>query len=224
MRYVALGDSATIGNHVSESERWPNQLVATLAAEAAAAGRTPPLELAGNLATSDFSTRDVIAVELPQLAGLRPEVCSLLVGGNDCLEWVSEDEYVRNLVTILDAIEALVGPRRTFGVTGPDAAVTPFALDEHDRRIPLLIDAYRWRDSELPSLLKLWSTQIRARNILFAEVLGARGIPVADIYDLSLDAAHDRSLVAKDNLHPSGRQYTLWLDRIVPVVRDLLEL
>jgi lysophospholipase L1-like esterase len=60
--------------------------------------------------------------------------------------------------------------------------------------------------------------------MIFAEVLCAREIPVADIHDVSLAAAHDPSLVAADNLHPSGRQYTLWLDRIVPVVRELLDL
>lgn len=224
MRYVALGDSLTIGNAVSAAERWPNQLVAALAAEAALAGRPPPLELVGNLATSDFSTRDVIAVELPQLESLRPNVCSVLIGFNDLWQWVGEDEYVRNLNTILDAIEALVGARRTFGVTSADPTVTPFVSDEEDGRIPFLIEAYRWRDSEFPALLGLIATQVRARNMIFAEVLGAREIPVADIHDVSLAAAHDPSLVAADNLHPSGRQYTLWLDRIVPVVRELLDL
>lgn len=224
MRYVALGDSLTIGNAVSASERWPNQLVTTLAAEAAKAGRKPPLELVGNLATSDASTRDVIAVQLPQLERLRPELCSILIGFNDPWQWVGEDEYVRNLNTILDTIEALVGAQRTFGVTSADLTVTPFASDEDDERIPFLIDAYGWRDSQFPALLSLISTQVRARNTFFAEVLGAREIPVADIHDVSLDAAHDRSLVAADNMHPSGRQYILWLDRIVPVVRNLLGL
>lgn len=222
MRYVALGDSLTIGNAVPVSERWPNQLVATLAAEAALAGRKPPLELVGNLATSDFSTRDVITVELPQLENLRPEVCSILIGFNDLWRWVGEDEYIRNLKAILDAIETLVGAGRTFGVTIPDLTVTPFVSDEDDDRIPFLIEAYAWRVSEFPALLSLISTQIRVRNQIFAEILGGRGIPCADVHDLSLDAAHDRSLVSEDNLHPSGRQYTLWLARIVPVVRALL--
>ncbi len=34
-----------------------------------------------------------------------------------------------------------------------------------------------------------------------------RGIAHVDIFDLSLEAAHDRSLVADDGLHPSGAQY-----------------
>jgi lysophospholipase L1-like esterase len=202
VRYVALGDSYTIGNAVSRGERWPDQLVAMLAAEALAAGREPPLELVGNLATSDFTTRDVIAVELPQLESLRPEVCSLLIGTNDVVQLVDEDEYGPNLEAILDAIEAIVGRGRTFGVTTADFTVTPFGRDYGDPR--------------------LFSAQLRARNQIFANVLGSRGVPVADVYDLSLDAARDPTLVAADDLHPSGRQYTLWLARIVPVVRELL--
>ena len=49
------------------------------------------------------------------------------------------------------------------------------------------------------------------------------GIACIDIFDLSERAAHDRTLVAADGLHPSGAQYGLWLERIVPVVRGLLD-
>ena len=51
---------------------------------------------------------------------------------------------------------------------------------------------------------------------------GARGIAYVDIFDLSLRAAEDRSLVADDGLHPSGGQYALWVERIQPVVERLL--
>ena len=51
---------------------------------------------------------------------------------------------------------------------------------------------------------------------------GARGIAYVDIFDLSLRAADDRSLVADDGLHPSGSQYALWVERIQPVVERLL--
>jgi lysophospholipase L1-like esterase len=64
--------------------------------------------------------------------------------------------------------------------------------------------------------------ELRARNDLFAEVLAERGVPAVDVLDISLGAASDRSLVARDGLHPSGAQYALWVDRIEPVVRRLL--
>ena len=43
-----------------------------------------------------------------------------------------------------------------------------------------------------------------------------------DIDDLSLQAATDPSLVALDGLHPSGAQYALWVERILPAVETLL--
>ena len=67
LRYVALGDSYTIGTSVSERERWPNQLVA----------RVPGLELVANLGVNGFTSRDLIEVELPRLDELRPELVSV---------------------------------------------------------------------------------------------------------------------------------------------------
>jgi lysophospholipase L1-like esterase len=56
-----------------------------------------------------------------------------------------------------------------------------------------------------------------------AEASAARSIAHVDVHDLSLRAAADRSLVAGDGLHPSGAQYALWVDRIMPSVARLLE-
>lgn len=206
LRYVALGDSYTIGTSVEAEDRWPNQLVARLAAEARAAGgttagATAPLELVGNPAVNGFTTRDVIAVELPLLPRLRPEVVSLLIGTNDVIQGVDDDEYRRNLEVILDAIEPWARDR-TFGVTSPDYTVTPAGADYGD---PIVRSA-----------------ELRRRNGLLAEVLSERGLPVVDVLDISLDATQDRSLVASDGLHPSGLQYARWVDRILPVVRGLL--
>ena len=49
-----------------------------------------------------------------------------------------------------------------------------------------------------------------------------RGLAVVDVYDVSLEAATDPSLVADDGLHPSGVQYARWVERIAPVVRAAL--
>jgi acyl-CoA thioesterase I len=63
---------------------------------------------------------------------------------------------------------------------------------------------------------------IRENNTIIAEVARGLGITVVDIYDISLEAAMDPSLVAVDGLHPSGRQYTRWVDRILPSVATLI--
>jgi lysophospholipase L1-like esterase len=43
-----------------------------------------------------------------------------------------------------------------------------------------------------------------------------------DLSGISKRAAIDPSLLASDQLHPSKKQYTLWVDRILPTARLIL--
>jgi acyl-CoA thioesterase I len=192
VRYVALGDSYTIGTSVAETERWPNQLVAGL----------PQLDLVANLGVNGFTSADVIQVELPQLAALRPELLTLLVGVNDVVQGVPEAAYRQNVGAILDELMRRVGADRVLIVTTPDYTVTPAGADYGDPTTQ--------------------SAAIRRNNAINTELATARGIAVVDIYGLSLGAATDRSMVADDGLHPSGAQYRLWVGRIAPVLGELL--
>jgi lysophospholipase L1-like esterase len=69
---------------------------------------------------------------------------------------------------------------------------------------------------------RVQAAAIRRFNEVLGSLAAARGIAFVDIHDLSLRAASDRGLVAGDGLHPSGRQYGLWVERIAPVVEGLL--
>ncbi len=196
LRYVALGDSYTIGTAVAESERWPDQLVAALG------GAAGPLGLVANLAANGFTTADVIAIELPRLDGLRPGFVTLLIGVNDVVQGVPDETYRTQLDAIFDHLIRRLPPARIVAVTTPDYTLTPAGADYGDpeeRRAGIL----------------------RA-NETMGKVAASQGVAVVDIFDLSRRAATDRSLVAADGLHPSGAQYRLWVERIVPVVRVLL--
>ena len=196
LRYVALGDSYTIGTSVGEPDRWPNQLVARL-------GSTPPsLQLVANLGVNGRTSGDVIRDQLPQLDGLRPDFVSLLIGVNDVVQGVPTERYRANVKAILDALLERLPPDRIVTVSTPDYTVTPAGADYGDPRQQ--------------------SVGIQADNAILAELATARGIPFVDIYDLSLRAATDGTLVAVDGLHPSGVQYGLWVERIAPVVAELL--
>ena len=192
VRYVALGDSYTIGTSVAERERWPNQLVAV----------EQRLELVANLAVNGFTSRDVLEVELPQLDPLRPEFLTVLIGVNDVVQGVPAETYRRNVVRILGDAVQRVGANRVLVVTTPDYTVTPAGSDFGD---PVQQAA-----------------GIHENNAIITEVAGALGIAVVDIHDISLGAATDPSLVAFDGLHPSGAQYARWVERIQPRVAALL--
>ena len=192
LRYVALGDSYTIGTSVTEAERFPNQLVA----------RLPQLELVANLGVNGFTTHDLIEVELPRLPALDADVVTLLIGVNDVVQGLSSSTYKDNVIRILDELVEEVGANRILVVTIPDYTVTPQGGDFGDP------------DQQ--------SAGIRERNLLMTQLAMARRIVVVDIYDISLGAGTDRALVATDGLHPSGTQYGLWVDRIVPAMESLL--
>jgi acyl-CoA thioesterase-1 len=197
IRYVALGDSYTIGTATrTPAERWPDQLVARLSAS------SPTLELIENLGVNGFTSRDLIEVELPQLVSLRPGFVTVLVGVNDVVQGVAEAAYRGSVSLILDELLSRLPPARILAVTTPDYTVTP-----------------RGADYGNPAAQ---AEAIRRFNAAIAELAAERGVAVVDIHDLSLEAETDRSLVADDGLHPSGAQYACWVDRIAPVVADLL--
>ena len=193
MRYVALGDSYTIGSGVPEVERWPNQLVA----------RVESLELGGNLAAGGSTSRDVLEQQLPRLDRMKPEFVTLLVGCNDVAQAVADWEYAGNVSLILEELRALLPAERILCAATPDHTVTPRGAD--------LADPMQESDG------------IVRANAILREACEGRDIRfVPDIFEMSQGVMEDPSLVADDGLHPSGRQYALWVDVIAPVVEDLL--
>jgi acyl-CoA thioesterase I len=197
LRYVALGDSYTIGTALDDAtKRWPAQLVAALA------GNRPALIMTRNLGTDGYTSADLIEVELPLLHSLDPEFVTVLIGVNDVVQGVPVATYRSHLVTIFDTLLERLPPSRILVVTTPDYTVTPRGADYGDPATE--------------------SAAIAANNRILEQVAGARGLTVVDVFDLSRRADDDLSLVAGDGLHPSGSQYALWVGRIAPAVRTLL--
>jgi lysophospholipase L1-like esterase len=193
VRYVALGDSYTIGTSVAEAERWPNQL----------AGRLPDLELVGNAAVNGYTSADLIAEELGQLDRLRPEFVSVLIGVNDVVQGVPDAQYSGNVALILEELLIRLPPERILCVATPDYTRTPSGA------------AYGDPD--------LQSDRIVRVNAILREACEQRGITfVPEIFAISQEVTDDPTLVANDALHPSGAQYRRWVEVIEPAVRELL--
>lgn len=196
MRYVALGDSYTIGTSVASADRWPDQLARALGPA------EPRLELIANLAVNGYTSADLIRAELPAVAAFAPAFVSVLIGVNDVVRRVPLERYAANVGTILETLLALVPADRIVTVSTPDYTITPAGADYGDPR--------RQHDG------------IVAVNETLARLAADRGIAHVDIFDLSLRAAMDQRLIAHDGLHPSGAQYATWLERILPVVEGLI--
>lgn len=87
-RYVAIGDSFTEGMNDPDPQRpgefrgWADRLAALLAERTAAAGGT--LEYA-NLAVRGRKLDDVVDRQVPEALALKPDLVSIVGGGNDIL-------------------------------------------------------------------------------------------------------------------------------------------
>ena len=101
LRYVAIGDSYTIGTSVAAHDAWPAQLVARLAVD-------PPrtsLALVANHAVNGSSADSVVRRQLPLVAAERQlGFASLLVGANDAVQGVPEAVYRADVTTILNTL------------------------------------------------------------------------------------------------------------------------
>jgi acyl-CoA thioesterase I len=199
LRYVALGDSYTIGTAVESAASWPAQLVAALGGKI---GQRGSLELVANLARDGRTSADLVRDQLPDLARWQPAFVSILIGVNDIVQGVPPARYAANVQTIVETLLVRLRPDRIVTVGIPDYTVMPRGADYGDPRQQ--------------------AREIEAFNVIMAAASAEAGIRHVDVVDLSRRAANDRSLVAADGLHPSGAQYALWVERIVPVVATLL--
>ncbi len=194
VRYVALGDSYTIGTSVTAAERWPRKLVE----------RVPELDLIGNIAVNGYTSDDMIREELPQLDRLRPELVTVLIGVNDVVQRVSDLQFAGNVAVILEELLTRLPPDRIVGVATPDYTLTPQGAafgDPHQQ-----------------------SDAIVRFNAILREACEARRVRfVPEVFEISQAVLEDPSLVAADGLHPSGSQYSLWADAVAPVVSGLLQ-
>jgi lysophospholipase L1-like esterase len=202
LRWVALGDSYTIGTSVAPGEAWPDQLVAALDARPPFG---PALRLVANHAVNGSSSSAVRRDQLPLLAREADlGFVSLLVGANDAVQGIPEAQFRTNVSAILDACLARLPANRVLGVETPDYTVTPMGA------------AFGRPEERRAAIVRC--------NAAFAELCGARGIAfVGGILAISADAGQDPALVARDGLHPSAAQYRRWVtERIEPAVRALL--
>ena len=196
-RYLALGDSYTIGEAVAVEDRWPNQLTKLLEAEGT---QTEVTIIARTGWTVDELWQGIQA----NPPSGKYDVVTLLIGVNNQYRGYTLIGYREDFRFMLGkAIEYAGGNADHVVVLSiPDWGVTPFAAD---------------RDT------KLISQQIDKFNAVNLEETRSAGAHYVDVTDISRDAAAHPAWIAADGLHPSGEMYTLWAEKTLPVVREILK-
>ena len=202
INYLALGDSYTIGQSVCETCRYPEQLKANLKAI------YPQTDFSLKIiATTGWTTSNLISAINTQNPDSSYDLVTLLIGVNNQYQHLNFSVYQKEFPQLLDkAIELAKGDKKNVLVLSiPDYAYTPFAsnyVDENRMKI---------------------SNEINQYNSFAENTSISKGVAFISITDITRQGLSNSSLVASDGLHPSQNAYKMFVDRILPQVKMILQ-
>lgn len=190
-KYLALGDSYTIGQSVCETCRFPAQLKDSIAKHL-----TPnDTFLTTIIAVTGWTTTDLKAAVSADLSGNDFDLVTLLIGVNNQYQHKPFSLYEQEFPELVNtAIQKAKGEKKNVIVVSiPDYAYTPFGQGS------MTIS------QELAQYNQFAQDYCLANNITF--------IYITDITQRGLI---EPALVAGDGLHPSTLAYTKFVERILP--------
>jgi lysophospholipase L1-like esterase len=195
LRFLALGDSYTIGQSVTVNARWPVQLKDSLISRGLA------FDTLKIIATTGWRTDNLISAINSAKPDSSFNLVSILIGVNNQYQGANIANYVPDLTTLINRAIALAGndTAAIFLVSIPDYAYTPYGQGTSD-----------------PSKI---SREIDRYNHLMDSVAQIYGINYFYITAISRQVLNDPALVANDGLHPSGKMYTRFVNEILDSIQ-----
>jgi len=188
LSYLALGDSYTIGEGVTEAETWPFQLKSTLEEN------DFNLENMLVIAQTGWTTTDLLdQLSTEYIAEDGYDLVSLLIGVNNQFQGLSFEEFQSEFNQLVDSALGYSVTDKVFVVSIPDYGVTPFG-SSNSQQIALELDEY---------------------NGYMALQCETRNLPFINITEISRELGSSEGALAPDNLHPSGSQYEQWVQQII---------
>jgi lysophospholipase L1-like esterase len=194
-RYLALGDSYTIGQGVAENERFPAQTAALLA--------NYDIKTPQYIAVTGWTTANLMSAINTQKPQGPYDLVTLLIGVNDQYQGVDTATYRTRFTQLLQTSVQLAGGRgsRVFVLSIPDYSVTPFVAASNKARVSREIDAF---------------------NAINKQVSQQNNITYVDVTPSTREGATNPSLIANDGLHPSGLEYKKWAEMLAPLIKPVL--
>ena len=198
-RFLALGDSYTIGEGVAAAERWPAQLVALAHAQGIA------LDAPELIARTGWTTDELSAAMDAHTFKPPYALVTLLIGVNNQYRGRDLENYRVEFRRLLERAIALAGdrPQRVIVVSIPDWGVTRFGRGSgrDTTQIAHEIDAYNGANAQIAKML-----QVR----------------YVDVTGVSRDGGDSPAMLVADGLHPSAGMYRRWVQLILPAAEKAL--
>jgi len=199
IRYLALGDSYTIGEGVPEDGRWPAQLAAAL--------RREGLDVADPriVAATGWTTDELDAAIDAAQPSSDYDLVSLLIGVNNQYRGRGADEYREQFAALLERAIGFAGGRadRVLVLSIPDWGATRFGRESGRDLVQV-------------------SRELDAFNAVGRELCAARGAAFVDVTPVSRERGEENEMLAGDGLHPSAAMYAEWTRLALPAARGAL--
>jgi acyl-CoA thioesterase-1 len=197
IKFLALGDSYTIGQSVGEAQRWPNLLARKMNNEKGIITTETNI-----IATTGWTTGNLINGINAATPATDYDLVSLLIGVNNQYQGRPISEYRQEFEQLLQTAIAHANgdTSKVFVVSIPDYGYTPVGASNQ-----LFI-----------------SSQIDQFNAVNLEITEDYGVQYIDITPISREGLIRPELVAPDNLHPSAQQYAEWIELMAEDVSNLV--
>lgn len=198
LSFLSLGDSYTIGESVSENDRWSVQLAGLLR------GRGFDIENPAIIARTGWTTAELAAAIGASGNQNHYDLVSLLIGVNNQYRGQSTELYRAEFRQLVQTAIGYAAnrPAHVVVLSIPDWGASPFAANRDRAAIAGQIDAF---------------------NAVAREESQKAGVAYVDITPLTRQAAGDATQFASDGLHYSGEQMKQWAEKVLPVVEGMLK-
>jgi lysophospholipase L1-like esterase len=195
--YLALGDSYTIGESVNENDRWPVQLSKKLNAIGIAFS-APEI-----IAKTGWTTDELKTGIDNQILNYPYDWVSLMIGVNNQYRNRPIENFKEEFETLIDLALSFNGnnKKRLFVLSIPDWGKMPFAKNRNQEQISREIDDF---------------------NQVIYEICALKEVLFIDITPLSRRVENHPEWIGSDGLHPSGLQYTEWVNEILTHIEPLV--
>lgn len=201
LKYLALGDSYTIGVGVTEEDRYPNQLVKRLNEELNLEINQPVIIAKTGwkvveLETAINESKDIVPPY---------DLVTLSIGVNDQYDGKAVEEYTLEFEKMLLKAIGFAGnfPDRVIVLSIPDWGITPYALEKEmdQSKVASEIDGYN----------NAKKTMCKQYGVFYIDI-------TADYRALGSQS----EMVVEDKLHPSGLIYKIWADKLHEQVKHFI--
>lgn len=187
--FLSLGDSYTIGASVDSTASWPVQLIDSLRK------KDKVIDALQIRAMTGWTSANLLGSLANDPIRGQYQYVALLIGVNNFYQGLPEALYISEFKQLLDSAVHYCSQDKkgVFAVSIPDYGYTPFGWSGR-MGIGERTDRY---------------------NQIADSICFANQVEFIHITDISRQWEPESDLVALDGLHPSGKQYALWVNRIL---------